>query len=181
MTLTENNWNEQDDRFRNDEIEHDRIATVDRNSGNDDDWNGDDDDLNEGNDDLDEVDTVGDDIDTDYDDDVMDDEEEAYEEEAMSREFVNDAHAADLPEKEEGGEMPEKEESENEDLEYPHETEVEQQDSGNDASYSEQTDVTPPRTKEFPSVGNSKTDFASRPQGRSTGRMLGHEPGTEGI
>ena len=25
------------------------------------------------------------------------------------------------------------------------------------------------------------TDFASRNQGRTTGRMVGHEPGTEGI
>lgn len=78
-------------------------------------------------------------------------------------------------------EMPEKHVSEHESLEYPAEKEFTQQDQGNDASYSEQTDVTPPRTKEFPSVGNVKTDFAARPHGRTTGRMVGHEPGTEGI
>ncbi|SEP15341.1 hypothetical protein [Mucilaginibacter sp. OK283] len=59
--------------------------------------------------------------------------------------------------------------------------EVDQPDRGADTSYSEQTDVTPPNKKEFPSVGPAKTDFASRPQGRTTGRMVGHEPGTEGI
>ncbi|MDB5061030.1 MAG: hypothetical protein JWP67_873, partial [Mucilaginibacter sp.] len=53
---------------------------------------------------------------------------------------------------------------------------------GADTSYSEQNDVTPPNPHEFPSVGAAtKTDFASRPQGRTTGRMVGHEPGTEGI
>jgi hypothetical protein len=78
-------------------------------------------------------------------------------------------------------EMPEKQESENERLEYPHETEFRQQDKGNDTQYGEQGDVTPPAPHEFPSVGNAKTDFASRPHGRTTGRMVGHEPGTEGI
>jgi hypothetical protein len=43
------------------------------------------------------------------------------------------------------------------------------------------TDVTPPNHKDFPTVGPSKTDFESRPHGRTTGRMVGHEPGTEGI
>ncbi len=78
-------------------------------------------------------------------------------------------------------EIPEKRESEHERLDYPHEPEQEQQQGGNDTSYSEQIDVTPPNQKEFPSVGNAKTDFESRPQGRTTGRMVGHEPGTEGI
>ena len=55
-----------------------------------------------------------------------------------------------------------------------------QQNSGNDSSYSEQTDVTPPNQHEFPSEGPAKTDFVSRPHGRTTGRMVGHEPGTEG-
>jgi hypothetical protein len=64
---------------------------------------------------------------------------------------------------------------------YPHESEVEQQREGNDASYTERNDVTPPVKKEFPSVGAAKTDFESRKLGRTTGRMIGHEPGTEGI
>ena len=62
----------------------------------------------------------------------------------------------------------------------PHGFEQEQQ-SNTDISYSEQVDVTPPQHHEFPSTGNAKTDFVSRKQGRTTGRMLGHEPGTEGI
>jgi len=40
-------------------------------------------------------------------------------------------------------------------------------------------DVTPPEKREFPSVGPAETDFVSRPNGRTTGRMVGHEPGTE--
>jgi hypothetical protein len=76
-------------------------------------------------------------------------------------------------------EIPEKKESEQEKSGYPHEVEQEQQQGGNDASYSEQTDVTPPNHKEFPSVGNPETDFKPSNHGRSTGRMIGHEPGTE--
>src|SRR6185312_14206551 len=76
-------------------------------------------------------------------------------------------------------EIPEKRKSEKERSGYPHETEQGQQQSGNDASYSEQIDVTPPRQKEFPSVGNAQTDFKPSNHGRRTGRMVGHEPGTE--
>ena len=76
-------------------------------------------------------------------------------------------------------EIPEKRESEREGSGYPRETEQEQQQGGSDTSYSEQIDVTPPKPHEFPSVGNAKTDFAARKQGRTTGTMLGHEPGIE--
>jgi len=68
-----------------------------------------------------------------------------------------------------------------EELLYPHESEANPQREGADASFTERNDVTPPNKKEFPSVGPAKTDFESRPQGRTTGRMIGHEPGTEGI
>lgn len=69
-----------------------------------------------------------------------------------------------------------------EELLYPHEDEAAPQKEGADASFTERNDVTPPNKKEFPSVGPAtKTDFESRPQGRTTGRMIGHEPGTEGI
>ena len=78
-------------------------------------------------------------------------------------------------------ETPDKGTSEQEQSGYPHEREQEQQESGSDASYSEQTDVTPPTPHEFPSVGHAKTDFRPSDHGRTTGRMLGHEPGTEGI
>ena len=78
-------------------------------------------------------------------------------------------------------EIPEKRQSEQEGSGYPHQREQEQQEGGNDASYSERTDVTPPNQHEFPSVGNAETDFRPSNHGRTTGRMVGHEPGTEGI
>ncbi len=81
------------------------------------------------------------------------------------------------PEQGSQNEIPEKRASEQEKSEYPRETEIKQQPDGNDASYSEQTDVTPPVPHEFPSFGNAKTDFVSRDHGRTTGRMIDHEPG----
>jgi len=83
------------------------------------------------------------------------------------------------PDKHRSNEMPEKRESEHESLGYPHVREQEQQQGGNDASYSEQIDVTPPASHEFPSTGNAATDFRPSNHGRTTGRMVGHEPGTE--
>jgi len=68
-----------------------------------------------------------------------------------------------------------------EELLYPHESEAANQRESADATFTERNDVTPPNKKEFPSVGPAKTDFESRPQGRTTGRMIGHEPGTEAI
>jgi hypothetical protein len=56
-----------------------------------------------------------------------------------------------------------------------------QRSDGSNTSYSEQNDVTPPNKKDFPTVGPNKTDFENRPQGRTTGRMVGHEPGTESL
>lgn len=64
---------------------------------------------------------------------------------------------------------------------YPHESEASPQHERADANYTERNDVTPPNRKEFPSVGPAKTDFESRKLGRTTGRMIGHEPGTEAI
>jgi hypothetical protein len=77
-------------------------------------------------------------------------------------------------------ENPGKQTSEKEVL-YPQESETAPQREGSDASYTERNDVTPPNKKEFPSVGPAKTDFESRKLGRTTGRMIGHEPGTESI
>ena len=68
-----------------------------------------------------------------------------------------------------------------EELLYPHESETAPQSEGLDASFTERNDVTPPNKKEFPSVGAAKTDFESKKLGRTTGRMIGHEPGTESI
>lgn len=75
--------------------------------------------------------------------------------------------------------IPEKKQPEQEKVEFPHENEYAEPSEGSDASYSEKNDVTPPERKEFPSVGPAETDFVSRPNGRTTGRMVGHEPGTE--
>jgi len=75
--------------------------------------------------------------------------------------------------------VPERNQPEKEKTGYPDETELTHQPEGNDASFSEQNDVTPPNQREFPSVGLAETDFVSRPNGRRTGRMVGHEPGTE--
>ena len=75
---------------------------------------------------------------------------------------------------------PEKGQKDN--IAYPRESETtSSQQKGADSSFTERNDVTPPNKKEFPSVGPSKADFESRPQGRTTGRMIGHEPGTEAI
>lgn len=68
-----------------------------------------------------------------------------------------------------------------EEILYPHQSESAPQKEGADASFTERNDVTPPEKKEFPSVGPAKTDFESRPLGRTTGRMVGHEPGTESV
>lgn len=63
---------------------------------------------------------------------------------------------------------------------YPRDTELENQ-TGGDENYSEQNDVPAMPKRDFPSVGNAETDFASRPTRRHTGRMVGHEPGTESL
>ncbi len=68
-----------------------------------------------------------------------------------------------------------------EEILYPRESEAAPQREGADASFTGRNDVTPPDKKEFPSVGPAKTDFEARKLGRTTGRMIGHEPGTESI
>nr|WP_294794676.1 hypothetical protein [uncultured Mucilaginibacter sp.] len=78
-------------------------------------------------------------------------------------------------------ETPERRQSEQEGSGYTPQREQQQQDSGNDTSFSEQTDVTPPNEHEFPSEGPARGDFSPQHHNRSTGRMVGHEPGTEGI
>ncbi len=77
------------------------------------------------------------------------------------------------------GQVPERNQPKKEKSGYPHETELVRPQEGNDASYSEKNDVTAPEKREFPSVGPAETDFVSRSHGRTTGRMVGHEPGTE--
>lgn len=68
-----------------------------------------------------------------------------------------------------------------ENIAYPRESEAANQREGADPTFTERNDVTPPNKKEFPSVGPAKADFGSRPHGRTTGRMIGHEPGTESV
>jgi hypothetical protein len=62
---------------------------------------------------------------------------------------------------------------------YPHETELDIDNEGEGSpTYSEEHDVTPPIAHEFPSFGNTETDFVSPSRhGRKTGRLLDHEPG----
>jgi hypothetical protein len=132
-----------------------------------------------------EISGLDDPEDEQLDDELIDDDDDLITEEDWDDDLTDEADL-DTPypgEKSEPkpDEIPEKHESEHEESEYPSETEYEKQGDGNDASYSEQTDVTPPTPHEFPSVGNAQTDFVSRPHGRTTGRMVGHEPGTEGI
>lgn len=71
-------------------------------------------------------------------------------------------------------ERPERHQTEQEGSGVAAQREQQQQDSNN-------ADVTPPNHKEFPTVGPGKVDFESRPHGRTTGRMVGHEPGTESL
>ena len=78
-------------------------------------------------------------------------------------------------------ETPERRQSEQEGSGYTPQREQQQHNSGNDASFSEQTDVTPPNQKEFPAEGPARGDFSPQHHNRSTGRMVGHEPGTENI
>jgi hypothetical protein len=142
--------------------------TTNRNSADDfSDEETEDDDLLETDIDLDdEVDE-----DADYDEDNLDDTE------GGGTTATGSSGSANSPD-----ETPEERESDNEGTGYSTQTELNQPQEGADTSYSEQNDVTPPNPHEFPSVGAAtKTDFASRPQGRTTGRMVGHEPGTEGI
>lgn len=75
---------------------------------------------------------------------------------------MNANHQEPQQDQDRPNEIPEKNESEHEQSGYPHEIEQEQQKDGSDTSYSEQTGVTPPNQKEFPSVQDAKTNFASR-------------------
>ncbi len=181
-TINENAWNEQDSlqnkpgyQYENDNTLNSAGTTPDPDDDDDlDDKDLDDDDL-----DLDDEDFDDDDLDDDYDD--LDEDEDA-------NERVGGTTASGLSSgvtssyDGEDNEIPEQQEADTEKEGYESGTEIEQQDKGDEASYSERNDVTPPTPHEFPSTGtHTETDFASRPQGRTTGRMVGHEPGTEGI
>ncbi|TSD66107.1 hypothetical protein FFF34_001520 [Inquilinus sp. KBS0705] len=140
----------------------------------------DDDDL-VGGDDLDTEDDVDteDDLDADYDETDLDDDTEGGG--SNSAGYTSGLSGSSISGSSDPDEIPEQGQSGNEGTGYTQQNEQQQQQGGNDASYSEQNDVTPPNQHEFPSTGSPQTDFASRDQGRTTGRMIGHEPGTEGI
>jgi len=178
-------------KFNQDELDRERLSKAAVDPDDDEDLD-DDDDLDLDDDDLDEDDDLDNDVVPGYDEDLDEDDEDLEDEEDEDYNRINGQASRDLSsgviasydeadDTDEPSETPEHEESDNEDLGYPSEQEVERPDQDSDGSYSEQIDVTPPNPQEFPSVGNAKTDFTSRPQGRTTGRMLGHEPGTEGI
>ena len=123
------------------------------------------------------------------DDDELKEDEDAYTKDlkpTFNQKDLNDEDEEydrpdEVPGEEDDKETPEKGETNKEGSGYHSQQEVDQPQRGADTSYSEKNDVTPPNKKEFPSQGPAKTDFESRPQGRTTGRMIGHEPGTEGI
>jgi hypothetical protein len=98
--------------------------------------------------------------------------------------FNTNSDPNEIPEQEQqqqANETPEREQVDNEQQGYSQQQEVQQHNDGNDASFSEQNDATPPNQHEFPSEGRATTDFTPGNHGRTTGRMVGHEPGTEGI
>jgi hypothetical protein len=170
-----------------DELERNRISRAaapdpeDEDYDEDDDLDLDDDDLDYDDDeeDLDNDVEPGYDEDLDEDDDDLDDPIRAEIDD--NDELTDDDAFAEQTTSYDPDDVPGREEAADEKLGAPNEQEVRTPQEGNDASYSEQTDVTPPRQHEFPSEGSPKTDFTSRNQGRTTGRMVGHEPGTEGI
>jgi hypothetical protein len=152
-----------------DDLEDDEELDLD----DDDELELDDDDLEDDDLDADVVPDYDEEDDLDDDDDTVDDPLRASLDED---EEIFDEDGTTDPD-----EIPEREEADNEDLGYPSEQEVSRPQEGSDTNFSEQIDVTPPTPHEFPSVGSPKTDFTSRNAGRTTGRMVGHEPGTEGI
>ncbi|UEG54500.1 hypothetical protein LLH06_05930 [Mucilaginibacter daejeonensis] len=165
-----------------DELERNRISRAAAPDPEDEDIEDDDLDLDDEDLDYDEEDE--DDLDADvvpdYDED-LDDEDDADLNDPIRAEIDEDDDLLDGDTEYDPASVPGREEAADEQLGAPSEQEVNPPQEGNDASYSEQTDVTPPRPHEFPSEGSPKTDFTSRDHGRTTGRMIGHEPGTEGI
>jgi hypothetical protein len=187
-TVSENAWNEQDDLRNSNYHSTDTVSgpsdAVDPDEDEDD---LEDDDLDEDDLDYDDEDFDDDDLDAEDldDDDDLDADDDGYE--RVSGTPTADlssgvANSYDSDGDDDENEIPEQQEADTEEQGYESGTEVEQQDRGDEGSFSEQTDVTPPTPHEFPSTGtHTETDFTSRSQGRTTGRMVGHEPGTEGI
>ncbi|TWR27215.1 hypothetical protein FPZ42_09315 [Mucilaginibacter achroorhodeus] len=163
ITNNENNWNNDENQNQgytnsNDNIDDNRL-----------------DDTEGGGNTVDEDDLDDQQLDEDYDDaDLTED---------TDLEGTNAGYTGNINSSvDDPNEIPEEGESDNEGTGYSQTNEQNQPREGADTSYSEQIDVTPPEKHEFPSEGvATKTDFASRDLGRTTGRMVGHEPGTEGI
>lgn len=180
-TINASNWNGQDDLENKPAYQYESNTTLNSVSNSavdpdDDDKDLDDEDFDDDDLDYDDEDFDDDDLD---DEDFDDEDEDGYERVAGTP--ATSASGIDKSYDTDGNEIPEQEEADHESPGYTTGTEVEQQDRGDEASFSERNDVTPPTPHEFPSTGtHTETDFASRPLGRSTGRMLGHEPGTEG-
>ncbi|GAA4340302.1 hypothetical protein GCM10023149_51590 [Mucilaginibacter gynuensis] len=175
IAITENNLNDREDLF-DDNDNQNGLTNSGRASDfgdEDDEYGVDRDEIEEDNIDDDGYDNTLTDDDLNYD---IDDEESDVDED---KDF--EAHLAPQSVDPDPNETPEEREASEESTSFPSTREYSRPQEGNDASYSEQTDVTPPNPHEFPSEGPAKADFSSRPHGRTTGRMLGHEPGTEGI
>jgi len=170
-----------------DELDRDRLSRAATPDPDDEDLDEDDDlDLDDDDElDLDDDDLEDDDLDADvvpdYDEDDDLDDDDTVDDPLRASIDDEDDETFDLDGTNDPDEIPEREEADNEDLGAPSEQEYTTPQEGNDTNFSEQIDVTPPRTHEFPSEGSPKTDFTSRNLGRTTGRMVGHEPGTEGV
>jgi len=183
LTQDEKRYQQDDDLRNDDELDSARLSRAespdpdDEDDLDEDDLDDDDLDLDDEDLDADVVPEDDDDLDLDN-DDLEDDEDEDYNRITGQADTDLSSGVLNSYDNEDPDEIPEQEEADSEELGYPQEEEV-QQNSGDDASYSEQTDVTPPRENEMPSVGRTETGFANRDQGRTTGRMVGHEPGTE--
>jgi len=177
-----------------DELDRDRLSRAATPDPDDEDLDEDDDlDLDDDDElDLDDDDLEDDDLDADvvpdYDEDDDLDEDEDIVDDPLRASIEDEDELVDDEDESFGldgtndpDEIPEREEAANEDLGSPSEQEYRTPQEGSDTNFSEQIDVTPPTPHEFPSEGSPKTDFTSRNLGRTTGRMVGHEPGTEGV
>lgn len=186
-TVNESAWNTQDELSNNRNYSADTVSgpsdnTVDPDEDDldeDDDLIDDEDDLDYDEDDLDD-DTLDDDDDTDEDQDGYDRVGGATAGAGLSSGIASSYDNDDNTPGGDENEIPEQQEADTENQGYEGGEEVQQQNHNDEASYSERNDVTPPTPHEFPDHGtHTETDFASRNLGRTTGRMVGHEPGTE--
>jgi hypothetical protein len=206
-TINQESWNDRDSQFGNNEtsrqtnenlnndgpLSSDRAADSNPLKGeydagdeddetlNDDDINGRDLDTDNG-DEWDEANLSDDDLE---DDDLDDDDEANFD----AHQVKNDKFGSLASSAQNGGdpepdEIPEEHESDNE-LDYPDDDKLEQG-TDDEVSYKENTEVESPNQTEAPdekhsTLGNLDSTFTDQSHGRSSGRMIDHEPGSHGV